>query len=224
MNIAELFTRCARDYDRDRPKLVPCFDEFYGVAMQMIPFPADFPLRVLDLGAGTGLFAAMVAQAYPNATFHLTDISEAMLEVARKRFAGNPRVSFAVQEHLELAEEPEFDLVISALSIHHLEHEAKRELFRKIFHALRPGGTFINADQALGATTEKEESYESQWFSDVTANGATTEAIHAAKERMRADRNATLADQLAWLEETGFGDVQCEYERFRFVVYGGRRG
>lgn len=117
--------------------------------MQMIPFPADFSLRVLDLGAGTGLFAAMVAQAYPNATFHLTDISEAMLEVARKRFAGNPRVSFAVQEHLELAEEPEFDLVIFAFDPPP-EHEAKRELLCKIFHALRPGGAFINADQALG--------------------------------------------------------------------------
>jgi tRNA (cmo5U34)-methyltransferase len=223
MNIATLFDRCATEYERDRPKLVPCFEHFYGAAMRMIPFPPDAPLRVLDLGAGTGLFAAMVAQAYPNAVLRLTDISEAMLDVARQRFVGNSQISFAVQEHLELGEESVCDLVISALSIHHLEHEVKRELFGKIFRALRPGGVFINADQALGPTPEEEATCERQWFADATANGATTDAIEAAKERMRADRNATLADQLCWLEEAGFGDVRCAYARYRFVVYGGRR-
>ncbi len=223
MNIADLFGRCATEYDRDRPKLVPRFDELYGAALRMIPFPADDSIRVLDLGAGTGLLAAMVAQAFPNATLHLTDISGAMLDVARQRFAGRASVSFAVQEHLELSAESEYDLVISALSIHHLEHDAKRVLFGKIYRALRPGGAFINADQALGSTLEEEAVFERQWLADITANGATTEVIEAAKERMRADRNAPLADQLAWLEGAGFGDVGCEYARSRFVVYGGRK-
>jgi len=223
MNIAALFDRCATGYDRDRPKLVPCFDQFYGAVMRMIPFPSDAPLRVLDLGSGTGLFAAMVAEAHPNALLHLTDISEAMLGVARQRFAGNSQVSFAVQEHLALIDESAFDLVMSALSIHHLEDESKRELFGKIFRALRPGGAFINADQALGPTPEEEADYERQWLADVAANGATAEAIEAAKARMRADRNATLADQLRWLEEAGFREVCCRYSRARFVVYGGRK-
>jgi len=223
MNIAALFDRCATGYDRDRPKLVPCFDQFYGAAMRMIPFPPDAPFRILDLGSGTGLFAAMVVAAYPNAALHLTDISEAMLSVARQRFSGNSQVSVAVQEHLDLIDESAFDLVISALSIHHLENEAKQALFGKIFRALRPGGAFINADQALGPTSEEEADYERQWLVDVVANGATTEAIEAAKERMRADRNATLADQLRWLEEAGFSEVRCGYSRSRFVVYGGRK-
>lgn len=223
MNIAALFDRCATGYDRDRPKLVPCFDRFYGAAMRMIPFLSDASIRVLDPGSGTGLFAAMVAEAYPNAALHLTDISEAMLNVARQRFAGNSQASFAVQEHLDLIEEFSFDLVISALSIHHLEYEGKRELFRKIFRALRPGGMFINSDQALGPTPEEEAAYERQWLADIAANGATAEAIEAAKERMRADRNATLADQLRWLEEAGFSEVRCSYSRARFEVYGGRK-
>jgi hypothetical protein len=48
MKIRELFDQCAMAYDQDRPKLVPCFDEFYGAAMRMIPFPADANLHVLD--------------------------------------------------------------------------------------------------------------------------------------------------------------------------------
>jgi len=37
---------------------------------------------------------------------------------------------------------------------------------------------------------------------------------------MREDKNALLADQLTWLEEAGFVDIDCWYKRFRFVVYG----
>lgn len=222
MNAKELFDKYATEYDCDRKKLVPDFDDFYGAAMQMISFPPDASFHVLDLGAGTGLVAAMVMQAYPNATIHLTDISEAMLDVAKKRFTGNSRVSFAVQGHLDLADESAYDLIISALSIHHLENDGKQALFRKAFRALRSGGTFINADQALGPTLQDEAAWERQWLADAAGNGATAEAIEAAKQRMRADRNATLAAQLRWLEEAGFSDVRCAYARYRFVVYGGQ--
>jgi tRNA (cmo5U34)-methyltransferase len=223
MDAKTVFDRYASEYDRDRKKLVPFFDDFYGTAMRMIPFSADAPILVLDLGAGTGLVAAMIAQSFPNATIHLTDISEAMLAEARKRFAGNSRITIAVQEHLELSNVSTYDLIISALSIHHLEHEGKQTLFRKIFHALRPGGAFINADQSLGATPEEEAANERQWIADATANGATPEAIDGVKERMLADRNATFADQLRWLEDAGFSDAQCAYARCRFVVYGGEK-
>ena len=42
-------------------------------------------------------------------------------------------------------------------------------------------------------------------------------------ERVGLDKNATLADQLAWLEIAGFENVACRYQRFRFVVYSGRK-
>jgi len=135
MKVRELFDVCATGYDRDRPKLVPGFDEFYGAALGMIPFEADENVRVLDLGAGTGLFAAMVAKILPKASFHLTDISGAMLAEAEKRFVWMPRVTFAVQEHIELSTVEEYDLVFSALSVHHLENHEKRMLFDKVFRA-----------------------------------------------------------------------------------------
>lgn len=223
MKIRQLFDQCATDYDQDRPKLVPCFDDFYGAALSMIPFAFDANLHILDLGSGTGLFAAMVARLFPAAHLHLTDISDAMLARARQRLNDTQRVSFALQEHLRLAAESEYDLVISALSIHHLEHADKKVLFQKIVRALRPGGMFINADQALGPTPREEEAYERRWLAEVRANGVSAESLARARERMREDRNATLADQLAWLAEAGFDQVRCCYERSRFVVYGGEK-
>lgn len=223
MKVSKLFDQCAALYDKDRRKLVPFFDEFYGSAIHAIPFPASTNIRVLDLGSGTGLFAAMIAQAFPAASLHLTDISEAMLEQARKRFANNPHVTYATQEHLQLSATSEYDLIISALSIHHLEHSNKQSLFPKIFNALSPGGVFINADQALAPNPPGEEVYEKQWIEDVIANGVSREALEAAQKRMREDKNALLIDQLRWLSGSGFCNVDCWYRRFRFVVYGGTK-
>jgi tRNA (cmo5U34)-methyltransferase len=109
----------------------------------------------------------MVTKAFPLLHIHLTDISEAMLLKAQQRFANNPLVTYAVQEHLQLSAISEYDLILSALSIHHLEHPDKQDLFRKIYCALRPGGVFINADHALAPTPHGEDEYERQWLMDV---------------------------------------------------------
>lgn len=225
MKVRDLFDRCATSYDQDRPKLVPAFDDLYGTALRVIPFPHDAAISVLDLGAGTGLFSAMVAQAFPAATLHLTDIAESMLEQAKSRFADEPRVTFALLEHTDLSAEDDYDLVLSALSIHHLHDAGKQALFHRVYRALRPGGMFINLDQALGPTAEAERLYERTWLADVRANGVSETALAQAQTRMLEDRNALLSDQLAWLAASGFSDVDCWYKRFRFVVYGGvKRG
>jgi tRNA (cmo5U34)-methyltransferase len=223
MKLRDLFDQCATAYDRDRPKLVPSFDELYGTALRVIPFAREAKIHVLDLGAGTGLLAAMVAQAFPAVRLHLTDISEAMLAQAMQRFASNPLVTYSLQEHSQLSAISEYDLVLSGLSIHHLDHKGKRTLFQRIFRALRPGGMFINVDQALAPSRKGEEQYERIWLEDVTANGVSELALMQARERMREDRNALLSDQLTWLTEAGFEGVDCWYKRFRFVVYGGRK-
>ncbi len=39
-----------------------------------------------------------------------------------------------------------FDLVASALCVHHLEGELKRDLFARVFAVLAPGGRFVLGD------------------------------------------------------------------------------
>lgn len=223
MKLRELFDQCAADYDLDRPKLVPGFADLYGTALRVIPFAREQAIRVLDLGTGTGLFGAMIARAFPEASLHLTDISAAMLAKAQERFAGNPKVLCLVREHNQLAASSEYDLIVSALSIHHLPDEAKQDLFHKIYRALKPGGAFVNIDQARASTPEAEVEYQRFWREDVQAAGVSESTLARAMERMREDKNALLAEQCLWLDQAGFTDVDCWYKRFRFVVYGGRK-
>jgi len=60
LTIAQGFDRAVPGYDAARRKLVPCFDKFYGWAVRLLPFSGADPIRVLDLGAGTGLLSTRI--------------------------------------------------------------------------------------------------------------------------------------------------------------------
>ncbi len=223
MDAKTIFDGAAADYDRLRRQLVPNFDTFYGTVLECIPYERDASIRILDLGAGTGLLTALVAAAFPNASFTLVDISTEMLGKARQRFAGRPNFRF---ELVDLEHEPlagKYEAAVSALALHHLAHPQLAAVFGKVYDALAPGGALINADQTLGPTPENEQLYAERWQQDVRANGCTEAEVLAALERMKVDKTATLADQLAWLGAAGFQQVDCWYKHYRFAVYSGRK-
>jgi tRNA (cmo5U34)-methyltransferase len=219
------FDEAAAGYDRARRQLVPGLDGFYGAALQSVPFGRDARIRVLDLGAGTGLLSSMVAERFPRSRVTLVDLSVEMLRVARRRFVGEPgRFEFRNMDYARKPLPLGYDLVVSALSIHHLTNGDKKELFERIHDALADGGYFVNADQVQGETPEEETSYREWWLRRVREAGVSDGDLDAALSRMRADRNATLRAQLGWLVEAGFGVVRCAYSEHRFAVYGGRKG
>jgi tRNA (cmo5U34)-methyltransferase len=203
---------------------VPGFDDFYRAAIDLIRFPRDSRLKVLDLGAGTGMMAAFIAYSFPNARITMVDISNEMLERARARFElGGERFRFEVSDYGVDPIQEKYDAVVSALSIHHLSDEQKRSLFRRIHAALNEGGVFVNAEQFRCATPERHRFHHERWITRVRELGADDRDLAAALERMKFDRAATLEDQLEWLAEAGFRDIDCAYKNLIFAVYGGVR-
>ena len=245
-----LFEAHATTYDDDlRRRLIPPFDAFYGTAVAALDGAGagdDAPLRVLDLGAGTGLLSAFVAAARPDAELVLVDGAPAMLQRARERLAGagaaadaagpderadggrrardgaTPPRSFHVADLRDPLPGGPFDAVVSALAIHHLDDDGKRDLFAAVHAALRPGGVFVNAEQVAGATAEEDAAWRA-WHRDRSAALGTTPAEWAAaEERMRADRCSPVADQLAWLTAAGF-TAELPFHDHRFAVLVGRK-
>jgi len=228
VTVGSLFGEAARDYDRARRQLVPGFDRFYGAALESVPFMEGQEIKVLDLGAGTGLLSAMVAEKFPRSRVTLVDISVEMLRVARQRFTREPgRFEFRTMDYARKPlprEDGGYDLVVSALSIHHLTHGDKKELFGKVRRSLAVGGYFVNADQIAGDTPEEEMRFRDWWLGRVREAGVSERDLAAALLRMRADWNATLGAQLVWMREAGFGEVDCRYKDHRFAVYSGKKG
>ena len=223
MNIKTLFDTAAQDYDRTRPQYIPCFDEFYSTALELIPYNSQANIKVLDIGAGTGLLSGLVAAAFPNAVITLADISDEMLSKARERFNSNPSIEYSLLDFINAPIIGKYDVVVSALALHHTPQEKLKGVFQKIFEALENGGHFINADQTLGTTPENEEKYAQAWLNGVKAKGCTDRDIEIAIERMRADKTVTLQDQLNWMREVGFVQVDCWYKNYRFAVYSGQK-
>lgn len=223
MTIRDSFNSAASGYDGLRRALIPCFDDFYGTAVELLAAMPEPPRRILDLGAGTGLLSALLRERFPDARLVLVDLAEEMLEVARRRFAGDGRVEFRTADYARDDLGGPYDAVVSGLSIHHLEHPAKQALFRRIHDLLVPGGRFVNADQAQGPTPALDRLYDDRWVRQVKANGVGEGDFTAARQRQTHDRLAPLADQLRWMEEAGLREVDCVYKSWNFIVCTGTR-
>jgi tRNA (cmo5U34)-methyltransferase len=224
LTIERLFDQAAQTYDQNRRTLVPCFDDFYGTVLNLIPFDRAASINILDLGAGTGLLSALVGAAFPHAQVTLVDISDDMLNMARQRFAGQgARFRFERMDYARTPLSGSFHVVMSALSIHHLSESDKLSLFGQAYSVLEAGGIFINADQVLGETAAIDRHYHQIWWQKVQEKGISPAEVAAARERMKEDRCSTLAVQLAWLKQVGFEQVNCWYKNNLFAVFSGQK-
>jgi tRNA threonylcarbamoyl adenosine modification protein (Sua5/YciO/YrdC/YwlC family) len=137
--------------------------------------------RILDLGTGTGETARRVLARHPEALLVGVDENEGMLAVARSQLPAE-RVELRVGRIEEPLPDGSFDLVTSALCVHHLDATGKAELFRRVSDALVPGGLFVLGDVVV----------------PVDPTLATTPLTPGY------DRPSPLADQLGWLIDAGF--------------------
>ncbi|WP_225220799.1 class I SAM-dependent methyltransferase [Bacillus norwichensis] len=220
--VKEKFNQNALQYDNQRRKLIPCFEDFYSVPVSIIETDKETP-KILDIGAGTGLFASFIKEKFPKATITLIDISENMLEKARNRFKEEENIAYINADYSEYKFEEKFDIIVSSLSIHHLTDEAKKKMFNNVYNLLTPKGIFVNADQVLGHTPFIDSMYKKDWNNKITMSGLTDSEIQAAHERTKLDRMATLDHQMKWLIDSGFQDVDCVYKYFNFVVLFARK-
>ena len=138
------------------------------------------PSVILELGVGTGITSARLLAAHPQARLVGLDGSAPMLEAARAALPSE-RVELVVGRLEHPLPEGAFDLVVSALAVHHLDSAGKRALFGRIAEGLPPGGRFVLADVVVphdpaDARVEIEAGY---------------------------DLPSTVEEQLAWLRDAG---------------------
>jgi tRNA (cmo5U34)-methyltransferase len=159
-------------------KDVERFDEFQdAIADETRGVQAD---RILELGTGTGETAQRVLQHHPTAVFVGVDESDSMLEHAREALPKTAELRVSrLQDPLPAGP---FDLVFSALTVHHLTPDEKADLFRRVADVLRPGGRFV-----LG---------------DVVVPERADDAVIPLTEGF--DLPDRLDDQLEWLAAAGF--------------------
>jgi tRNA (cmo5U34)-methyltransferase len=200
-------TEHALDY-LGRADSIPHRVEGESTLLEFIPPTAK---RILDLGTGDGRLLALVKLDHPDATAIAVDFSPAMLEAARRRFAGDHSVIVSAHDLEEsLPELGHFDAVISSFAIHHLIHERKRSLYAETYGRLNPGGVFCNLEHVASPTPQLHEEF-------LLRIGCTSETEDPSNKLL------DLEVQLGWLREIGFRDVDCHWKWRELALLTGRR-
>lgn len=116
-------------------------------------FPGDFGVKlsmcasgpgekILDIGCGTGWFAAAVASQY-GAEVLAIDASEYAVNEARRRYGSTSNLDFQVCDALLIEYEEAFDKVSCLDVLEHFSYEDAQILLKKIHTALREGGSLV---------------------------------------------------------------------------------
>lgn len=217
-SIEEQFNLVAQEYDLNRRKFIPCFEDYYVGTTEFLAANIPQPRRVLDLGAGTGLLTYYWYQKYPKSEFLLVDIAEEMLKVAQRRFSGLDNVSCRIMDYTAGLPEEDLDVIVSALSIHHLEDDEKKRLFARIYDKLPTGGTFVNYDQFCAGQDPINRWFDSFWENQLEHSGLSDKDIELWRERRKLDRECSVEEETDMLRRCGFSVVNCVYSCRKFAV------
>jgi len=103
---------------------VPRYDELQAATLDAIDFA---PSQVLELGVGTGETTRRLLERHPDAAVTGLDSQPEMVFKAREH---------GIEVRLARMQDPlpdgPWDLVLSVLSVHHLDEDQKRDLFRRV--------------------------------------------------------------------------------------------
>jgi L-threonylcarbamoyladenylate synthase len=170
---------------------IPAYDELQDAVVRASGSGAS---RVLELGTGTGETARRLLERHPDAHLVGVDESASMLRAARAALPAG-RVTLQVGAIEAPLPQGPFDVVATALCVHHLQGALKRDLFARVRAVLAPGGRFVLGDVIVPADPADAEIPLSDGY----------------------DHPSPLADQMRWLAETGF-DARVVWERRDLAV------
>lgn len=223
---------------------VPARAEQIATLAALIPARPDEAFTVAELASGDGTLAQAVLDAFPACRYLALDGSDVMRETLRTRLAAyGDRVEvrpFRMEQRAWRDTLPSpLRCVLSSLCVHHLEGDAKRDLFADMAARLEPGGALLLADVVEPAAPWLAALYARQYDEIVRQQSLATYGDLRGFARFEAeqwnyftytygnpddiDHPSPLAEQLLWLRDTGYVLVDCFWLRAGHAIYGGYR-
>lgn len=141
------FDRAAAKFDDDDPSVYNlCRKDYPDVWAEAAKEPFS---DLLDAGCGTGAMLALFKRDAPDKHYTGVDLSEKMIEAAKKKRLEGIRLVVGDCEALPFAESS-FDVVTCSMSFHHYPNPDR--FFAGVRSVLRPGGRLIIRDMASNSS------------------------------------------------------------------------
>jgi tRNA (cmo5U34)-methyltransferase len=224
-NIRKHFEEEAHAFDQIITCLIPYYSQMVEALAAGLPFGQATTIRVIDLGCGTGSIARAIKDSFPQATITCVDMAEKMLAMARGKLGSNPDVRYQLANFETYEFDAQYDAVVSSLALHHLVTDGDKQVFyRKIYDSLAPGGVFYNADVILGSSDYLQELNIDKWKRFMRQHISEEEIVQKwMPKHYEEDRPARMMEQLVWLREIGFVELDVLWKYYNFGVFGGRK-
>ncbi len=216
--ITERFNQTAFNYDEQRKFFIPCYKDYYETSISFLSHCKNDFKSVLDLGAGTGLLTKYLYQKFPSAFFTLVDVSEQMLEIAKIRFKNQMNIEYIISDYSKTFPKQKFDLIASALSIHHLDNDSKMNLYSLIYENLEKDGFLINLDQFNSNSNLINEQYNKWWYQYIKNSSISEKDRESWLGRRELDQENTIDETILMLKKIGFKHCECIYSFMKFGV------
>ncbi|MDR3085723.1 MAG: methyltransferase domain-containing protein [Christensenellaceae bacterium] len=210
----EFFIARLDGYDEHMLRDVEGVAEGYVELARQLPEGAR---TLLDLGCGTGLELGELFKRCPELAVTGIDLTRAMLDKLGEKYAGKPLElicgSYLGRDFGEMA----FDAAVSFETLHHLPHNEKRALYKRLFRAIKPGGRYIEGDYIVDTQAEED-----RWFAE-SARLRAEQGIPDG-EFVHFDTPCTVENQILLLREAGFLGVSQVWRSGNTVVLAAEKG
>ena len=129
------FDQAAEKFDDNDPSVYNlCRKDYPDVLAEVVKEPFS---DLLDAGCGTGAMLGLFKRDHPDKNFTGIDLSEKMIEAAKRKHLEGIRFVAGDCENLPFANSS-FDVVTCSMSFHHYPNP--KQFFLSLRRVLRPGG------------------------------------------------------------------------------------
>jgi tRNA (cmo5U34)-methyltransferase len=215
---------------------VPRRHEMLSTLVAAVPFAADEPLKMIELGSGDGRLAEGLLTVFPRATLTALDGSESMRRDTAARlalFGDRARVAAFDVAALDWWDRMfGVDVIVSSLCLHHLNDAKKQYLYKAAAERMSPRGALIVADlvdpqhPALRRLAADQWDAEAKRQADAMGSPPLFDRFVEARWNHyrfpdEADQPSALFHHLVWLRHAGFAAVDCCWLHAGHAVFGG---
>ncbi|MDR3290898.1 MAG: class I SAM-dependent methyltransferase [Methanobrevibacter sp.] len=224
MDAKERFREIAPNYDKEIVKIIPYYKQMIEALINIFTFNNYEYINILDLGCGTGSLTQKIKEKFPNSRITCMDSSKEMINLAKKKLWDYDNIKFIIADFSDFNFNNDcYDVVLSSLAIHNLiGDEDKKNLYRRIYKALKKNGFFYIADFVSASSRHNQRLYDDVINNFVKKNSMKEKTL---KYRIHREDNVhpKLVDQIKWFEKVGFREVDIVFKYYTHAVFGGRK-
>jgi tRNA (cmo5U34)-methyltransferase len=211
-------------FDDMLERSIPQYDTMRSLVFEVAKGFVPEGGTVVDLGCSRGgALAPFVATFGDHSSYVGVEVSPAMLDACRKRFA--PEIAAGTVSLLDLDLRTDYPtveatLTLAVLTLQFVPVEARPRVACDVYEHTAPGGAFVLVEKILGSSVATDTLITRLYHDLKRANGYGEEAI----ERKRLSLEGVLVPVTAgqneeFLKHAGFADVECFWRCLNFAAW-----